>query len=437
MQNNRFNNIPKISKNDALDIVATPIYKINFSGDYYKAVFHLGSYPSEQTENALLDFIKLDYLELEYRIARRKAIEILAKFDCKKAIPIISGFLGNDDPYLVETVIWSLGELKCIDLNIVNQITSMLYKPIGNKRIVIQTLAKLGVSTEMDIIRSFSEDLNLENSVRGASIAALMKLNNDNSKFNELKNFLRLPNQNDRHCAVEDIINSGNILMLPPVLKAPVSPSFKIRAIDKMWCYEELIIHDLNLIDLLDSTILDNPIEIDTLGINNFNNDILFLIDQLFHTDFNRCYSAMKALGNFEPDTILYYLNNNWDRASKDYGAIYFFIISYKVLIQKGIYDKSIESKIDYLLSNKWPDYMKFRSPTILTWSYIDDPRFFKHFAKFADEELTPYWVNRYSALLSLDHRIKDYNTNLPKLFMSDTHRFVREKAKQIFSSVD
>ena len=159
MQNNRFNNLPKINKNDALDILLKPISKINFSGDYYKAVFHLGSYPSEQTENALLDFIKLGYLELEYKIARRKAIEVLALFDCKKAIPVIAGYLTDEDPYLVETVIWSLGELKCIDINIINEIISMLYKPIRNKRIVIQTLAKLGITSEIEIIRSFSKDL--------------------------------------------------------------------------------------------------------------------------------------------------------------------------------------------------------------------------------------------------------------------------------------
>ncbi len=436
MQNNRFDNLPKTNKNDALDILLKPISKINFSGDYYKAVFHLGSYPSEQTENALLDFIKLDYLNLEYKIARRKAIEVLALFDCKEVIPVIARYLKDEDPYLVETVIWSLGELKCIDINIVNEIISMLYKPFRNKRIVIQTLAKLGISTEIDIIRSFSEDLELETSVRGASIAALMSLDNNNSRFNDLKDFLSLPNQNDRHCAVEDIINSGNILMLPFVLKAPVSPSFKIRAIDKMWSYEESTIYNLNLIDLLDSTIIDNPIEIDTLEISNFNLDIAFLIDQLFHTDFNRCYCSMKALNDLNPDTLLSYLDDNWDRARRDYGAIYFFISSYKILIEKGIYDQSIQSKIDYLLSDKWPDYMKFRSLAILSWSHIDETSFLNEFPNFADEEFTPYWVNRYTALLSLDKRRKDANSNLAKLFINDSHRFVREKAHQFYSSL-
>ncbi len=437
MNNNRFNNLPKINKNDALDILLKPLTEINCSADYYKAVFHLGSYPGEQTENALLDFIQLDYLDLQFKIARRKAIEVLAFFDCKEAIPLIAVYLKNEDPYLVETVIWSMGELQCTDLNTLKEIISLLYKPFKNKRIVIQTLAKLGVSTEMEIIRSFSEDLNLETSVRGASIAALMKFNNENDRFDDLTNFLTLPNQNDRHCAVEDIINSENILMLPFVLKAPVSPSFKIRAIDKMWTYETLTIHNLSLIDLLDSAIVDDPIQINTLKIPNLDLDISFLIDQLFHTDFNRCYCSIKALNDLDPDTLLSYLNINWDRAKKDYGAIYFFISSYKLLLEKGIYDKTIESKIDYLLSNKWPDYMKFKSLTIFVWSCLEDSRFFKYFPKFADEELTPYWVNRYTALLSLRNKRKTSNSYLSKLFINDSHRFVREKAKMIYSDID
>ena len=105
-------------------------------------------------------------------------------------------------------------------------------------------------------------------------------------------------------------------------------------------------------------------------------------------------------------------------------------------MIRNGIYDQSIRSKIDYLLSNEWPDYMKFRSIAILCWSSIDDPRFFNDFPNFADERLTPYWVNRYTALLSLNKRRKDLNSNLSKLFINDSHRFVREKAKIMYSGL-
>ena len=64
------------------------------------------------------------------------------------------------------------------------------------------------------------------------------------------------------------------------------------------------------------------PKMINTLYINNFKKDIAFLIEQLFHTDFNRCYQSMKELEKSPSDEVLYHLNNNWDRAKSDYGAI-------------------------------------------------------------------------------------------------------------------
>ena len=90
-----------------------------------------------------------------------------------------------------------------------------------------------------------------------------------------------------------------------------------------------------------------------------------FLIEQLFHTDFNRCYQSIKELLKFPLDKVLYYLNNNWDRAKSDYGAIYFFINVYKLLLDKQLYDDLLLDKVGFLLSDDWPDFMKFISSAI------------------------------------------------------------------------
>ena len=78
----------------------------------------------------LLDFIKYDCEKLEYKIAKRKAIEVLAIFDCQKAIPTIADFLQdhNNDTYLVESAVWSLGKLQCNDINIINNIKIITFK---------------------------------------------------------------------------------------------------------------------------------------------------------------------------------------------------------------------------------------------------------------------------------------------------------------------
>ena len=120
MQSNPFNNLPKINKIEAINILRKPISEVNHLVDYYKAVFHLANFPCEESEMVLLDFIKHDYEKLEFKIAKRKAVEVLAIFGCQEAIPIIAGFLEDDeDDYLVETAIWSIGKLKCKNIDII------------------------------------------------------------------------------------------------------------------------------------------------------------------------------------------------------------------------------------------------------------------------------------------------------------------------------
>jgi bilin biosynthesis protein len=91
--------------------------------------------------------------------------------------------LPNDDDYLVEIVIWSLGKLKCNDNDIINKISSKLYTQFSNKRVVIQTLTNLGVRKEIDMIRSLSIDKKSSNGVKGASFAALIKLAGEEDKL--------------------------------------------------------------------------------------------------------------------------------------------------------------------------------------------------------------------------------------------------------------
>ena len=74
MQSNPFNNLPKINKKDAINILKKPIAEINLSADYYKAVFHLANFPCEESETVLLEFIKSDSEQLAFKIAKRKAI---------------------------------------------------------------------------------------------------------------------------------------------------------------------------------------------------------------------------------------------------------------------------------------------------------------------------------------------------------------------------
>ena len=100
----------------------------------------------------------------------------------------------------------------------------------------------------------------------------------------------------------------------------------------------------------------------------------------------------------------------------------------------KGCYDKLILKKLDFLLSDSWSDYIKFKSSAIQVLGYLNRATPYIDFHRFSDERLTPYWKNRYAALLIFQNNKIDLNKDLAKLFLNDSHRFVRLKAKQISS---
>ena len=190
-----FDNLPALSKKEALNILSKPIAELELSSDYYKAVFHLFKYPGSDTEKALLDLVKSKSKEHSIAIANRKAIEVLARLKCKKAIPTIGQCLKSSDTYLVENAVWALKELGCKDKKFINDMVELMDDPLQNIRLLIQTLGSLGVTSELVRIKNISNDSSLSPGIRGASFAAFKQLSGKSNHINELANYLALPNR--------------------------------------------------------------------------------------------------------------------------------------------------------------------------------------------------------------------------------------------------
>ena len=84
----------------------------------------------------------------------------------------------------------------------------------------------------------------------------------------------------DRQSAVQDIIDARQVDLLADVTKAPVSPSFKMRAL-------KLLLNDEQLeapygIELVKRVILDRPEEIVVLHHYEDAQDPAFLVNELF-----------------------------------------------------------------------------------------------------------------------------------------------------------
>ena len=226
-----FDTLPNLSKNDALNILKTPIKDLELSSDYYKAVFHLSKYPSFETELALLELIKNESLEKSFLLAKRKAIEVLGTMRCKKAIPYICENLNSNDPYIIENCVLALVEIGCKDPQIHNLIGALLDKPNQNKRVLIQSLGRMRALSELPKIYKILDHKDLVPGIKGASIAAIANITGEIKGIENLARFLDLPNQNDRISAVQDIIDANAYMLIPLVMDTPISPFFRIRTI--------------------------------------------------------------------------------------------------------------------------------------------------------------------------------------------------------------
>ena len=431
---------PYLNKTEALEILSTPARDLKISSDYYKAVFCLEKFPGEDTENALLGLIQIVSNDTSIKIAKRKAIEVLAKLKCEKAIPTIFNCLESSDEYIVENAVLALKDLKPNDPLFHNLIISLLDKPQQNKRVLIQALAQLNITKASKKIKSIINDKNNSISIRGAAISAIRKLENDNQYISELEKILYSDNQNNRQSAIEDVINSGSIELIPSVANSPVSPFFRLRAIDSLWPDNQLKIDNINLLQLLDTLIKDEPKDVNIIHLYNDKYSVDFLINQLYSTDFSKSYLALLNLSKFSQDELWPNLYNCLPRLRRDYGAVYFVVILFR-LVPEWDKDKlsTIIEFLNSLIDSNWPDFMKFRPAAILTLINVNSYGCLEYIPKWLDPNRTPYWACRYAALIGIESILlkNKFNNFIDKLYLpqSDVHRFVNQKLNQVINT--
>ena len=430
-----FDNLPFLSQEEALKILATPISELALASDYYKAAFHLGKFPGAVTEQALLYLVESTSNEQPVVIARKKAIEGLARLRCVEAIPAIGSCLSSSDPYLVETSAWALQELDCQDPSLHQVMTSLLEDPNQHRRVLIQSLTSLGVVSALPSIERLQDDASP--GVSGAAMAAVFKLCGQRQRLAELEAHLTLPNQIDRHLAIQDVINAGDFELLKAALRSPVSPTFRMRALNALWPKKTDKRNSCDLLVILDGLIADDPDNLTLIYRHKESPTNNFLIEELFSTDFSRCYLAVQSLRSRNPEELWPVLSQSWERAKKDYGAIYFFIILFRYLtVWPVAAQQKIQDFILLALDNRWPDFIKFKPAAILTLMQYNPELGCSYMNEWLDLEKTPYWACRYAALQAFEPFInaRNWDRHAVKItnLKDDPQRFVRIKAKRL-----
>ena len=400
---NRFNNIhPGLSQEEALRILALPVDSLEASSDRYMAASHLINFPGKQSEQALLNLIDETDNSQATRLAKRKAVEVLARLKCQNATMIIGKCLQSEDHYLVENAAWALLQLGCDDEFIIDCMITLLKDPLQNRRVIIQTLAGLGVTRALPAIYPLQQESN--SAVRGAAISAVCILGGSNEKLGDLAQHLFLSNQMDRHSAIQDIIDAGAGQFLSEVLRCPVSSVFRIRAITHLQHPSNSSKANASLVDNLDLMLWDDPNKLQLVHKYDQTPGLPFLIDELFGTDFSRCYLALQTLLCYDGQILWPLLEKRWnDEAHNDYGAHYFFIRLFGGIEKWGSWQSKVADLTEDAIFNRRPQFLKSRAAAILSLLRLNPERLEFLLARLLNHEIEANWECRYAAWIAYE----------------------------------
>lgn len=367
------------------------------------AAAHLVNFPGSKTEEALLRLIENSSSEQAVNLARRKAVEVLGRLGVQRAMPSIGRCLRSNDHYLVENAAWALLQLNCQDGQLHQVMCQLLNDPSQSRRVLIQALAGLEVNAALPILQSLQDEANP--GVRGAALSGVAQLSGDGSRLNELEDHLTLPNQMDRQAAIQDLIDCRAKCLLPSILKAPVSPVFRLRALRSLWPGQDKEFAGLNLTTCIDALMWDQPDDLVLVHRYDSEPTIIFLFDEFFGTDFSRCYLALSTLKHRRPEELWPVFWKRWQEdAHNDYGAHYFFIL---LLGSVDDWPSAAFPTIQLLLldaiNSMRPQFGKSKPAACLALNKHCPDIWFKSVQQLLSSDFTANWELRYATLMGLD----------------------------------
>ena len=400
----RFDNIHQgLSHEEALRILTLPLDQLESASDYYMAVSHLINFPGEPTQRALIELLNDPDEQQAKKLARRKAVEVLGRLKVDEAAPAIGSCLDSDDPYLVENSAWALEQLGSASPALHQRMTALLQDPAQNRRVLIQSLAGLKVTAALPAIEALIDDD--VPGVRGAARSALARLTGRVDQVAALEDHLTLPNQMDRHSAIQDLIDCQAVQWLPSILQAPVSPVFRMRALTALWPAGALTCEGLDLVEAVDRLLLDRPDDLVLVHRYDATPADDFLIQEFFGTDFSRAYLGLTTVRS-RPALLLWpLLKQRWvDEAHNDYGAHYFFIRLFTAV--RDWPDDALETITTWLLEavdTRRPQFMKSKPAALLGLAALAPEVCRQHLSRWLDPEATSFWECRYAAVMAMD----------------------------------
>ncbi len=393
---NRFSNIFNLTEDQAIALLKKPLNTEDGTSERYVGAAHLINFPTERSINALIEAIADRDPALENRIARRKAVESLGRLKATQAIPTLKSCLADEDSLTVENAVWAIGEIGTEDQSILDAIAELLTKPNQTYRVIIHTLANFDYKPAIERIIPFT--LDDDKSIASAAIASLARLTEDSSQMDQVTEFLQHSNVNARRACIQDLIDAEYYPAISAIAKAPISVAFRLRGI-RLLAAKGLASKKLTFAEIepsLDQVIRDRPQDIEMVHEYDQPPALDFLIRELYHTDFGRCYLAGKTLLEAYPEqTPNALLKTYAEEAHNDYGGHFHVVKLLGLLKYQPGYDLIVEA-----LHNTAPQFQKSRAAAAIA---LGNLQVTQAIPLLKETLTTPIFDLKYACLLALE----------------------------------
>jgi bilin biosynthesis protein len=392
----RFFKLFNLTEDQAIALLDTPQDQISENDSRYIAASHLVNFPTDRSIHALMRAVQQTNPLLENQIVRRKSVETLGRLQAVEALPVIRACLKEADVYTVENAVWAIGEIGTQDPVILEEIAQLLDQPQQTYRVIIHTLTKLDYQPALERIRRFTDSADLPTA--SAAITAICRLTQNDSEMDKVVALLRHPNVLARRLSIQDLIDARYYSAIPDIACCPVSLVFRLRGI-RMLAEAGMsagIVTFAMIQPYLEQTLRDHPNDLNLVHRYDQLPTLPFLVQELYETDFGRCYRATQTiLDHYAADAPAALFATYAEEATSDYGAHFHVVKLFGWLKHVPAYDLLIEA-----LHNTQPQFQKSRAAAAIALAELGDRRAIPELKACLDKKI---WDLKYAALLALE----------------------------------
>ena len=415
---NRFSNIFNLTEDQAIALLKKPLNTEEGTSERYVGAAHLINFPTKRSIEALIEAVQDCDPALENRIARRKAVESLGRLKATEALPILKSCLADEDPLMVENAVWAISEIGTEDESILEAIAELLTDPNQTYRVIIHTLANFNYLPAKDRIKPFTDCD--DRSIASAAIASLARLDGDYSQMERVVQFLQDDDISTRRACIQDLVDTEYYPAIEAIAKAPISVAFRLRGM-RLLAAKGLAEGKVSFAEIepsLDRIVRDRPQDIEMVHEYDLPPTLDFLIRELYHTDFGRCYLAGKTILETYPEEAPAALLATYAaEAHNDYGAHFHVVKLLGLLKHQPAYDLIIEA-----LHNTAPQFQKSRAAAAIALGNLQNTAAIPILKQALD---TPIFDLKYACLLALEQLGEDCR----EAVAGDRNLLIRAKA--------